>query len=142
MVGGHFFVQSIATISSILKREVDVFYIYIYIYYLYTYQATIDQSGPCTLMLPELGSPAVGMEKYGYTEGAVFVLTPSVENWKELVRQPLPSQRMSESGRPVRKKTKPLPDPFAGLELRAEYMGYGGWKVRLTQGNEGTGVVG
>jgi hypothetical protein len=80
----------------------------------------------------ELGvSSEVGIEKEGYVEGAVFVITPSLDDWMGALSQPLPQEAVSESGRPCRKKSKaeePV-DPFARLTLTAHYKGVGPWRV-------------
>lgn len=78
----------------------------------------------------ELGSSVVGIEKHGYVEGAVFVLVPSVDEWMDVLSQPLPEQLTGPTGRVVRKKQKTQPeDSFASLALRAVYKGYGPWRV-------------
>lgn len=62
------------------------------------------------------------MEKEGYADGAIFVLSlDNVTDWAQALMQP-PSAKRSWTGQ--------RQDPFSATTLKAQYKGYGRWKVR------------
>jgi hypothetical protein len=71
----------------------------------------------------EMGMRAVGIEASGYVQGAVFVLTPSMEDWMAQLRRPQLDHAHPSGGR-----EQPL---LAQLQFRVEYKGYGPWIVSL-----------
>jgi hypothetical protein len=76
----------------------------------------------------------VGIEKQGYVQGGIFVISPTMEDWMEALDQPLPTQEhvTTASGRLARTKrvaTDGNTRAFTGLKLKAEYKGYGPWRV-------------
>jgi hypothetical protein len=81
-----------------------------------------------------------GIEKEGYVEGAVFVLSPAMD-WVRVLDQPPPDYNTG-SARPRRPRGGQADGPFANMRLRAEYKGYKPWRVsggppvlrRVTQG--------
>jgi hypothetical protein len=81
----------------------------------------------------------VGIEKQGYVQGGIFVLSPTMEkDWMEALGQPLPTQEhvMTASGRLARTKrvaTDGNTRAFTGLKLKAEYKGYGPWRVSKSE---------
>jgi hypothetical protein len=59
------------------------------------------------------------LEKEGYAEGAIFVLSlDKVPDWAQAIMQP----KRSRAGQ--------RQDPFSSATLKAQYKGYGRWKVR------------
>jgi hypothetical protein len=75
------------------------------------------------MCVAEMGMRAVGIEASGYVQGAVFVLTPSMEDWMtQLSRPPLNHAHRSGGGE------QPL---LAQLQFRVEFKGYGPWIVSL-----------
>jgi hypothetical protein len=75
------------------------------------------------MCVAEVGSKAVGIEGEGYIQGAVFVLTPLMEDWAaQLGRPPLDHAHASGGGE------QPL---LTQLQFRVEYKGYGPWIVSL-----------
>lgn len=68
----------------------------------------------------------VGLEKEGYTHGAIYVLhVENVDDWTQAIIQPKP--KASGGGK---KKKKKVVNPFSGAAIRAEFKGYGRWRVR------------
>lgn len=70
----------------------------------------------------------MGIEKDGYTQGALFVLTPLREDWVDVLGRPIPPRPTRGS----RGQGQPA-DPFDAFQLRAEYKGYGSWRVSLNK---------
>jgi hypothetical protein len=63
------------------------------------------------------------VEKEGYAEGAIFVLSlDNVDDWARAIMQPLQANKRSRAGQ--------RQDPFSAATLKAQYQGYGRWKVR------------
>jgi hypothetical protein len=66
----------------------------------------------------------LSIEKVGYVNGAVFVISlANVDNWDQAVKQPI-VQRAKKGPKPV--------DPFSTASLKAEFKGYGRWRVRTS----------
>jgi hypothetical protein len=63
------------------------------------------------------------VEKQGYAEGAIFVLgLDKVPDWAQAIIQPPQSNKRSRAGQ--------RRDPFSSATLKAQFKGYGRWKVR------------
>ena len=61
----------------------------------------------------------MGIERQGYGEGGVFVLSPSVD-WRDLLSQPLGKGRQGRAA---------AGGALKDLKLRVEYKGYRRWRV-------------
>jgi hypothetical protein len=71
----------------------------------------------------------VGIEDEGFVEGAVFVLTPSVSDWMDVLSRPVPGTDTVRRSVSLRRKPEREVDPFSDLTLKASYKGYGPWRV-------------
>lgn len=69
----------------------------------------------------------MGLEKEGYTRGAIYVLhLENVGDWTQAILQPRPSS----ASKKTKKGRAAAANPFARASLRAEFKGYGRWRVR------------
>jgi hypothetical protein len=69
-------------------------------------------------------SEPLSIEKVGYVNGAVFVISlANVDKWHQAVQEP--------TVRSTKKGPKPV-DPFSTASLKAEFKGYGRWRVRTS----------
>lgn len=78
----------------------------------------------CVCVWPVGRDEALGLEKGGFVQGGIFVLKlHGVPQWAQAVTEPLDT---SEAGKPQRRGK----NPFASVSIKAEFKGYGGWRVR------------
>jgi hypothetical protein len=66
----------------------------------------------------------MGIEKDNYVHGAIYVLSlENVEDWTHAIAQPKPKPPSSgkKRGRSV--------NPFSEASIKAEFKGYGRWRV-------------
>lgn len=67
----------------------------------------------------------LGIERAGFVEGSIFVLKlQNVPEWGHALTEPLHTRAKG------RKERRSKRDPFASASIKAEYKGFGSWRVR------------
>jgi hypothetical protein len=74
---------------------------------------------------------AIGIEKHGFIEGAIFVLNLPNSSWVEAISKPVSSNAAQSHRSSSRRREGPVPasDLMASGDVHAEYRGYGRWRV-------------
>jgi hypothetical protein len=67
----------------------------------------------------------VSIEKDGFVEGAIFVLSlDNVDNWTDAIIQPKAHHKHKSKA-----ERRQPPSPFSSVTVKAQFKGYGPWRV-------------